>query len=324
MKSLEKFSLRYEDDVPKDYDVSKMQFTFDFVYLVLERGASIDGALRGVANEYRLSESCLMDYFVENKYVLNRTDADELSRLLKSYNTKSLKKILKSHGLKASGKRERIEERIIENNLLGNEYYLSSKSKVFYKNKKRRFRIYNEYLCEHYYFDEFNEFYMDNYRKKEAKIPIGFINLHIDKSIDDESHESYSSNTRIMAEHFLKRENYRNMLEYVLREYCMNLNPIWKVNDLDGHTGISVDTYDSLKFLQEKLSKNTIISDYFLVWDSFDFERIIVSKYDGYRCLKDILNFKDFDKINKDLDRRFYSNENLKIKRITQKTLFDF
>ena len=61
-----------------------------------------------------------------------------------------------------------------------------------------------------------------------------------------------------------------------------------------------------------------------MVWDSFNFDEIIVSKYDGYRCLKDILNFKDRYKINADLDKRFYSNENLKIKKITQKTLFDF
>ena len=36
---------------------------------------------------------------------------------------------------------EKIEKRIFDNNLIGNDYYISSKSKVFYKNKKRRIRI---------------------------------------------------------------------------------------------------------------------------------------------------------------------------------------
>ena len=49
-----------------------------------------------------------------------------------------------------------------------------------------------------------------------------------------------------------------------------------------------------------------------------------MSKYEGYRILKDILNLKDYNKINHDLDSRFYENEDLKIKTIIQKTLFDF
>lgn len=321
---IEKFSLKYANGVPKDYDVSQLQFTFDFTYLVLERDASIDGAVRGVANEYGLSEKYLMDYLLENKYILNKVNADEFSVQIKKYNTKSLKRLLKKNGLKASGKRKRLEERIFENNLLGENYTISSKSKVFYKNKKRRNRIFNEYLSQFYYFDEFNEFYMDNYRKKEAKIPIEFINRHIEKSIEDKNHENFISNNQIMAEHFYKKDNNRKMLQYVLKCYCMNLNPVWKVDDLNDHVGLDIETYDNLRYLQERLSKNTIISTYYWIWSSFDFERIIVSKFEGYRYLKAILSSKDFDGINRDLSNSFYANENLKIKRITQKTLFDF
>lgn len=321
---LEKFSLKYPGKVPAGYDVSEIQYTFDFIYLVLKRDASIGKAVKGVAIDYDLSETDLMNYLVENKYLLNKNSSSEFSEQLKKHNTKSLKKILKSHGLKTSGKREQIEKRIIENNLLGNSYYLSSKSKVFYKNKKRRFRIFNEYLTDYYYFNEFNEFYMDSYRKKEANIPIEFINLHINKAIEDKSHKNYIYNNHFMAVHFYKKENYRKMLEHVLKIFCMNLNPIWKIDRLNEHGGLGRETYDCLICLQNRLSRNIVINTYYLVWDSFDFEKIIVSKYDGYRILKDILNLKDLGKINMDLNKRFYSNEDLKIKKITQKTLFDF
>ena len=188
----EKFSLIYDGNVPKDYDRSQLQYTFDFIYLVLKRDASIDGAIRGVANEYDLSEDYLKDYLVENKYILNRTNKNLINEQLKQYNTKALKKLLKKHGLKASGKRKRIEERIIESNLIGSEYYLSSKSRVFYKNKKRRIRIFNDCLSDYYYFNEFNDYYMDNYRKKEAKIPIEYIKKHIEKAIEDKNHKNYT------------------------------------------------------------------------------------------------------------------------------------
>ena len=72
-----------------------------------------------------MSEDYLKDYLVENKYILNRTNKNLINEQLKQYNTKALKKLLKKHGLKASGKRKRIEERIIERNLIGSEYYLS-------------------------------------------------------------------------------------------------------------------------------------------------------------------------------------------------------
>ena len=322
--NLEKISLKYGDKVPEGYNVSEIQFTFDFIYLVFKRDASIDGAVRGVANEYDLSEDFLMDYLIENKYILNKQDKNEFSNQLKKYNTKSLKKILKKHGLKTSGKRERLEKRLFENNLIGNSPYLSSKSRVFYKNKKRRINIFNEYLFKFYYFREFNEFYMDNYRKKVAKIPIEFIKIHINKSYEDKNHEKYILNNHIMAEHYSNKENYRKMLKYVLKNYCMNINPIWKIDGLKDHIGMDIDNYDQLRFLHEHLSKNTIISTFYLVWDSFNFDRIIVPKYDAYRYLKDILNGKDHSRINRDLDERFYMNENLKIKKITQKTLFDF
>ena len=319
-----KQSLKYSSDVPKGYDASKIQYTFDFIYLVLKRDASIERAVEGVAYEYGLSETYLNDYIIENKYILNKINKDEFAREVKLYNTKSLKKILKSHGIKATGKREKIEEKVFKSNLLGNNYVLSSKSKVFYKNKKRRIRIFTENLEDYYYFDEFNDFYMDNYRKREAKIPVEFIKLHISKALGDENHDNYIFNTHVMAEHYHNRERYTLMLEYVLKNFCMNLNPVWKIGELEGHTGVLGDTYEDLMFLRRELSKNTIINNYYLIWDSFNFDKIIISKYEGYRVLKDLLNLKNYDKINDDLDRRFYSNRDLKIKKIIQKTLFDF
>lgn len=319
-----KQSLKYDGNVPEGYDICEMLFTFDFIYLVLIDDASIDKAIEGVAREYGLSEDYLMDYLIENKYIINKPNLMEFSKKLKKYNTKSLKRILKDHGLKTSGKRERIEKRILESGILGNDYYLSFKSKAFYKNKRRRFDIFNEYLADDYYFTEFNEFYMDSFRKKEEKIPVEFINMHIDKAIEEKSHEKYIFNNQVMAEHFFIKDNYRKMLEYQLKNYCMNINPIWKIDNLEGHVGFDMKTYENLWFLQDELSRNIIINTFYLVWDSFDFERIIVSKYDAYRCLKDILNNKDYKKINDDLKNRFYENDDLKIKRITQKTLFDF
>ena len=321
---LEKFSLKYDNNVPKGYDFSEIQLTFDFIYLVLKSNASIDNAIEGAAYEYGVSESYLRDYLIENKYVINRTNKNEFSKQLKKHNTKSLKRMLKKHGLKTSGKRERIEKRIFEHNLIKNSYYLSSNSKTFYKNKKRRINIFNDYLFENYYFNEFNEFYMDNYRKKLDKIPVEFIKLHINKAIEDKNHERFISNNHLMAKYFYKKEKCRKMLEYELNVFCMNLNPIWKINDLNNHVGISKDSHNHLLFLKNELSKNTIISTFYLIWDSFDFNTVIVSKYDAYRCLKDILNNKSLDKINRNLKEKFYSNENLKIKKITQKTLFDF
>ena len=303
---LEKFSLKYGDNIPKDYDLSKIQFTFDFIYLVLKRKAEIDDAIKEVAYNYNISDAYLKDYLIENKFIINRTNKNEFSKQLKKYNTKSLKKMLKKQGLKTSGKREKIEKRIFEHNILKNSYYLSSNSKTFYKNKKRRIKIFNDYLSDNYYFDEFNEFYMDNYRKKVDKIPVDYINLYINKALEDEDHYSFILNNQVMVNLFNKKEKYKKMLEYELRIFCMNLNPIWKTDDLSNHVGIIKDSYKNLNLIKSKLSKNIVISAFYVIWDSFEFNTIIVSKYDAYRCLKDILNYKYFYKINRKLYEKFY------------------
>lgn len=321
----QKFSLKYADNVPKGYDISEIQFTFDFIYLVLKREASIAAAVESVSNEYGLSKDYMMDYFIENKYILDKRDFNDFSKQIKDYNTKSLKKLLKKHGLKKSGKRNTLEKRIFENNLLGGGgYRISSKSKIFYKNKKRRIRIFEEFLSDNYYFTEFNDFYMDNYRKKKDKIPVEFIKRHIEKAIDDKNHSNFIFNNHIMAEHYFNTEKYKKMLEHVLKIYCMNLNPIWKIDELKDHGGFSYETYNQLISLNGRFGRNIVISTYYYIWNSFEFENIIVSKYEGYRYLKDILNLKSYQKIIKDLQDRFYDNEDLHIKKITQKTLFDF
>ena len=69
---LEKFSLKYDNNVPKGYDFSEIQLIFDFIYLVLKSNASIDNAIEGAAYEYGVSESYLRDYLIENKYIINR------------------------------------------------------------------------------------------------------------------------------------------------------------------------------------------------------------------------------------------------------------
>lgn len=319
-----KISLKYSDNVPEEYDISEMQFTFDFIYLVLKQEIDIENALKRVADEYDLSADFLKSYLIENKYVLNKTDKEEFFIQIKKYTTKSLKRILKENGIKKSGKRKAIEKRIFENNLLVNDYYLSSKSKIFYKNKKRRIRIFNKYLKEHYFFNEFNEYYMNNYRKKEEKIPIEFVKGFIDKAFYEKDYGKYTFNNQVMVDIFSKKGNCKRMLEHVLNNLCISLNPVWKINDLKQHCGIPNITYDNLLFLKEKIGKNRIISAFYVIWDSFNFDEIIVSKYIGYRYLKDILNLKDYDKIINDLNINFYSNESLKIKKITQKTLFDF
>lgn len=319
-----KLSFKYQNDVPEGYDISQIRFTYDFINLVFKRDAGIDDAIRAVANEYGLSESYLRDYLIENKFILNKANKNEFSTQLKRYNTKSLKKILKKHGLKTSGKRDRIEKRILEHNLIGNDYYLSSKSKVFYKNKKRRIKIFDEFLHRYYYFTEFNEYYMDNYRKKVEKIPIDFINRHIEKATEDKNHKMFVFNNQVMAELYYSRDNKKMMLEHVLKIFCINLNPVWKLDDLKNHGGFSIETYENLLYLKEQIGKNRIISAYFVIWDTFNFENVIVSKYVGYKYLKDILNLKNYNNLIKDLETNFYLNEDLKIKKITQKTLFDF
>lgn len=317
-----KFSLKYSE-VPKDYDISDIQFIFDFIYLVFKRDVDIDKAIESVSDDYGLSEDYLKDYLIENKYILNKSSEEEFLKQVEKLNTKSLKKLLKKHGFKASGKRDKIIERVKDSKLFAN-YQLSSKSRIFYQNKNRRMDIFNGLPQDFYYFNDFNEYYMDNFRKKADKIPVDFINQYVDKAIDSEDHRMFTINNSVLAEHFFLKDDYKSMLEYVLKIFCINLNPIWKLDDLDNHEGISQDNCDILLLLHDKLGKNRIISAYFVVWDSFNFEKIIVSKYAGYKYLKDILNNKDYFRIVEDLDKKYYSNVDLKIKKIVQKTLFDF
>ena len=101
----EKLSIKYSGNVPHDYDISLVQVTFDFIYSVLKNETTIDNAVKDISKRYALSEEYLFDYFLENKFIIDKTNKNDFFELLKNYNTKSLKRMLKEHGLKTSGKR---------------------------------------------------------------------------------------------------------------------------------------------------------------------------------------------------------------------------
>ena len=73
------------------------------------------------------------------------------------------------------------------------------------------------------------------------------------QAVEEKNHKSFISNNRIMSEHFFKKENFRQMLEYVLKVFCMNINPIWKIDDLKEHVGVYMDVYNDLGLLKEEL-----------------------------------------------------------------------
>ena len=61
----DKFSLKYREEVPEGYDISEMQFTFDFIYLVFKCDSDIDSAIKRVSGEYDLSESYLKSFLLK-------------------------------------------------------------------------------------------------------------------------------------------------------------------------------------------------------------------------------------------------------------------
>lgn len=110
----EKISFKYADNVPEGYDVSEIQYTFDFIDLVFKEDVDIEGSIERVAKKYNLDKFEFKKYLIDNKYILTKIDKREFSNEIKKYTTKHLKRILKSNGLRKSGKRHNLEKRILE------------------------------------------------------------------------------------------------------------------------------------------------------------------------------------------------------------------
>ena len=106
-------SLKYSSDV-------ESRFNFENVLLpnakykacvLINEGVGVDDVVFGIGMDNKIEPNSLKTELIDDGYLVEGLNRDDLKSKYENYNPKQLKKILKKHKLKRSGSKEELIER---------------------------------------------------------------------------------------------------------------------------------------------------------------------------------------------------------------------
>lgn len=211
-----------------------------------------------------------------------------------------LKKILKDNGLKVSGRKQELIDRISENDIFLNEFnsdklFLTKKGKD-YLNKNSWIELYEGFLND-FDFDDFCRFYRSN-EGNSHEIISKYLDEHLKLAKKDKDFDymiSCFSSKSILSE---LDENINDVLKWEMRKFSLIINPIYiEEKYSEFYIPLNKEYVDKIRLLKEEFSTESIMDSFEESWDYFKFNKFIISKEEAKDLLEELLNNEDNSKL---------------------------
>jgi len=226
-----------------------------------------------------------------------------------------LKDILRDNGLKVSGKKQELIDRIGESDISFDEFvsdklFLTQKGKD-YLNYYSWIELYMNFLSM-FDFDDFNRFHDVN-DGDFNEIVSEYLDEHIKlakKKRDFDYLINCFSSKAIFAE---LDENMDDSLKWEMRRFCLAINPVYLDKSYyNFYIPLNKENIDNLRLLDDKFSIDMLMDSFDESWDYFKFNRCIVSKDDAKAILKRLLNnHEDLKLINKEIKDMYFGKNRI-------------
>ena len=295
----------YGKEYPTSYDLDQ----YKILKFIDEYHNNLDLAFL-ILNNLKLPQNIFADLLFEEGYVTYEITKETWSDFAnKELTVNDLKNILKANGLKVSGRKQELIDRIGESDIPFNKFrsdnvFLTEKGKC-YLNEYSWIGLYMEFLSN-FDFDDFYRFY-DGTEGNFNEIVSEYLDEHIKlakKSMDFKYLLDCFSSKAIFSE---LDENLNEALKWEMRKFCLAINPI----NLDMtfqacYLPLNQENIGNLRLLKDELSIETVMDSFEESWDYFNFNNFIVSKNEARIILEKLVNNNEnLELINAELKDRY-------------------
>ena len=274
----------------------------------LNSGYELDDILnQGNFGTFPSAEDCI-NYLVENGYLAGEGESVTAESISKKYTVTQLKELLKENGLKVSGKKQELVERILpvlaENT---GDYELTDKAKEFLK-ENFWIDLYMFALVA-FRFEDY-ETYVESSTEDDVKTALNFCDEIISRALMANQFLVFIDALSAKAHVYAYDGDYESFLDYDLQRFILGLNPIM----MDSKTYASYDIINeanviNLKNVLDKFDFGSLKKRFDNIWAKSNIKSITVPKKTCYKILQKALSGADIDEINFDLREKYFNKK---------------
>ena len=276
----------------------------------LNSGYELEDILNeGNFGTFESGQDCI-DYLVGEGYLEGEGGALTAEEISKKYKVADLKELLKENGLKVSGKKQELVERImpvLNEGSLSGDYELTDKAK--------------EFLAENEWIDlymfalvafRFEDY--ENYVKEAGNGSIQTAHKFCDEILSyalmNNQFLIFIDALSAKAHVYAYDGDYESFLDYDLQKYILGLNPI--MLDSQSYAKYDIVNYANiinLKNVTEKLDFGSLKKRFDRIWAKSHIKNITVPKKTCYKILQRAMAGADIEEINFDLREKYFDKK---------------
>jgi len=288
--------------------VSEQKLEIFNVLNFLNSGYELDEILNeGNFGTFQSGEDCV-NYLVENGFLEGDGGISTPESISKQYTVAQLKEILKENGLKVSGKKQELVERVLpvlsDNS---SDYELTDKAKEFIKE--------NEWIDLYMFalvafrFDDYETFVATS-DDDNVTTALNFCDQIISRALMANQFLVFIDALSAKAHVYAYDGDYESFLDYDLQRFILGLNPII----MDAQTYATYDVINAanvinLRNVVEKFDFGNLKKRFDKIWSKTHITNITVPKKTSYKILQKAISGADVEELNFDVREKYFNKK---------------
>ena len=263
----------------------------------------------GQFGTFSSAQDCI-DYLVNEGYLVGEGGSITAEEISKKYTVADLKGLLKENGLKVSGKKQELVERILpvlNEGASAGEYELTEKALEFI-NENDWIDLYMFALVA-FRFEDY-ETYVSGSSADKIETALNFCDEILSRALVANQFLVFIDALSAKAHVYAYDGDYNSFMDYDLQRYILGLNPI----SLDAQSYATYDVINeaniiNLRNVMKKLDMGNLKKRFDRIWNICNIRSTTVPKKTCYKILQKALAGADIEELNFDVKEKYFNKK---------------